>query len=499
VTLLQADMRRKEEKRHAKRLANRKSAYTSRARKKALIEEMTRDNARLRRQAMILSYLPDPVVAIRADGVITFCSMQVERVLRHDAIGLIGANIEDIIVPSSHESIRGLIRDLVMAEQRAALSEASVEDGEEEEEIGANNREVDGGRGQGRGANDSSDRENNSASTTAAHEVSEHDSSEQFSSPPLLEVNVNAGQSSADVAAGEDVSDSSGDPPGKKSSSQQKQQQQVNKDSSETSSLTHKNSSFSGVGGESCEDGAIDATLPRLAASLAMKGKTGSSLSTGSSSSDNDKKLKKQDNAASTECDDSTSSENKANANLLKNVEMCKLNKDKEDDEQVRFSYKDDVMGAFVTANNADAKLSSLMHHPRNEEVSGSVAENGGVDNIRTLVGSKEQVQDDNGKPEEQSSSADSSSVGKTKKRGGGNSSEDSGYRESNESPEESNEYPEDSSSSLDESSDRSSAKKKREFAFELFSLLAVRVAHVHLCNFQEGEHAPSLQLATFA
>ena len=498
VALLHADMRRKEEKRHAKRLANRKSAYTSRARKKALIEEMTRDNARLRRQAMILSYLPDPVVAIRANGTITFCSMQVERVLRHDASGLIGANIEDIIVPSSRESIRGLIRDLILAEQRAALSDpsSSIEDGDDEEEIGGeNNRRMEEGRQGGRGMannnnNDGSDRENNSASTTAAHEVSEPgDSSEQSSFPPLLEVNVNAGQASADVAAGEDVSDSSGDPPGKKSSpscmqkqqqlQQKRQQVNNNNNSSEMSSLTHKNSSLSGVGGESGGDGATGSvTMPRQPASLAMKVKTGSSLSTGSSSSDNngkDSSKKNQENAPSTECDDSTSSENKANANLLKNVEMCKLKMDKEDDEQVRFSYKDDVMGAFVTANNADAKLSSLMHHPRKEHggVSSSIiAANGGVggvdNNNRTLlVNPKEQdhqVQDVGEKREEQSSSADSSSVGKTKKRGsGGNSSEDSGYRESNESPEESNEYPEDSSSSLGESSDRSSAKKKRE------------------------------------
>lgn len=510
VALLHADMRRKEEKRHAKRLANRKSAYTSRARKKALIEEMTRDNARLRRQAMILSYLPDPVVAIRADGTITFCSMQVERVLRYDVSGLIGANIEDIIVPSSRESIRGLIRDLIMAEQRAALSEFSVEDGDEEEDIGENNRVVEDQEGRGRGgeggndrvSNDGNDRENNSASTTGVptHQVSEHYSSEQSSFPPLLEVNVNAGQTSAEVAAGEDVSDSSGDPPGKKSSSQQKQQQeQANNNSSEMSSLTHKNSSLCGAGGESGEDGTT-AALPRQE----------SSLSTGSSSSDNDKNSKKQSNSPLTECDDSTSSENKANANLLKNVELCKLNKDKEDDEQVRFSYKDDVMGAFVTANNADAKLSSLMHHPKEDENSGSVAMNGRVDKNTTLMNSQkqEQLQNDSGKREEQSSSsADSSSVSKRKKRGGGNSSEDSGYRESNESPEESNEYPEDSSSSLGESSDRSSAKKKREFRL---SATFVSFSPLHLANtisillsvcwcLQEGGQVPSLQLATCA
>ena len=52
VALLLADAQRKEKKRNAKRVANRKSASTSRARKKALVEEMTKINARLKRQAL---------------------------------------------------------------------------------------------------------------------------------------------------------------------------------------------------------------------------------------------------------------------------------------------------------------------------------------------------------------------------------------------------------------------------------------------------------------
>ena len=80
LNLLLADARRKEEKRTAKRVANRKSACTSRARKKALVEEMTRTNAKLKRQALILSLLPDLVVAITVDGEITFCSAQVSYI-----------------------------------------------------------------------------------------------------------------------------------------------------------------------------------------------------------------------------------------------------------------------------------------------------------------------------------------------------------------------------------------------------------------------------------
>lgn len=77
VAILLAEARKKEEKRTAKRAANRKSACSSRARKKALVEEMTKANAWLRRQAMILALLPDLVIAITVDGKITFCSAQV--------------------------------------------------------------------------------------------------------------------------------------------------------------------------------------------------------------------------------------------------------------------------------------------------------------------------------------------------------------------------------------------------------------------------------------
>lgn len=429
VALLIADTRRKEEKRHAKRLANRKSACTSRARKKALIEEMTKANALLRRQALILSYLPDPVIAISTDGVITFCSMQVERVLRHDVTGLVGANIEDIIVPSSRENIRHLIRDLVIAEQRALSS--SVEDGENNEE---------GGSHQNVGGSEGSLRENNGA---VPHEVS--DQSEQ-SVPPLLEVKVKAGQTSTEVAAGEDVSDSSGDRlPGSKNGH----------GSTELSSLTReKNSSFGNTDSNGSEgDQAQPGGPPTKKVKIC----------------DTNKPVGKKSPLTTTTEDDSTSSENKANAKLAKNVEMCKLNIDKnEASEQVRFLHKDDVMGASVTANNADAKLSSLMHHPSmKEKAAGSNSSSdanqppAGEEQVASIrrkhaMGSKLP----NGKQEVHSSSSSSAN----KKKRSGDSSEDSGYRESNESPEDEDtgsRSMEDSSMSGG-SSDRSSSKKKR-------------------------------------
>lgn len=191
VALLHADACRKEEKRQAKRVANRRSASTSRARKKLLIEELTRDNARLRRQALILSYLPDPVVAISPKGTIVFCSMQVEKVLKHSVKDLVGANIEDIMVPSPKESMRRLILDLVIAEQSALTSS----------EEGGNNQAKNG-------SSDSGDQ-------IVAHEVSKNSSDQYF---PLKDVNVKAVQTSDEVTTGEDISDSSNDSSGKSKS-----------------------------------------------------------------------------------------------------------------------------------------------------------------------------------------------------------------------------------------------------------------------------------------
>jgi len=126
IAMLLADARRKEEKRKAKRVANRKSACTSRARKKALVEEMTRTNARLKRQALILALLPDLVIAITIEGEITFCSAQVERVLRHKISDMIGADLSDLLIPASRAALKSLIGELAAAERAAAGSSPAV-------------------------------------------------------------------------------------------------------------------------------------------------------------------------------------------------------------------------------------------------------------------------------------------------------------------------------------------------------------------------------------
>ena len=126
VSLLLAEARRREEKRTAKRVANRKSACTSRAHKHALVEEMTKANARLRRQAMILALLPDLVIVMKVDGEISFCSAQVEKVLQHEVDDLVGANIDQILLPSSRSMLKQLTGQLVTEEQAANENDRKV-------------------------------------------------------------------------------------------------------------------------------------------------------------------------------------------------------------------------------------------------------------------------------------------------------------------------------------------------------------------------------------
>ncbi|KAG7364527.1 bZIP tanscription factor [Nitzschia inconspicua] len=126
VSLLLSEAQRKEKKKNAKRVANRKSASTSRARKKALVEEMTQTNARLKRQALILSLLPDLVITTTPEGEITFCSAQVERILQYKAETLLGANLSELLVPSSREALKCLMEELTHPGKAKAARASAV-------------------------------------------------------------------------------------------------------------------------------------------------------------------------------------------------------------------------------------------------------------------------------------------------------------------------------------------------------------------------------------
>lgn len=413
VAVLLAEARRREEKRFAKRIANRKSASTSRARKKALVEEMTRTNARLRRQALILALLPDLVVAITVDGVITFCSAQVERVLRHKisgSSGLVGARLSDILVPQSRDALQRLIGELIAAEK--AVSGSAVNGAVEAGAV----LEADGAMAEMEGVGPKAGAVGGAAAVVAApppavvvggggssglSSCAAVISSEQ--SFPLSVVKV---KSHHNTTNGEDVSDSSANNNGGGGG---------NGSAKTTSSVTNHSLSRSttnlsfGNQGSSCEEedppekpsGAASEAAAAVAPKEGKSGKAESVRSdravatvtaphrhsTGGSGGVSNPGSKPSSapagvarsppasasvavtatqNTNPSSGDDSSSSSNlrKASEALNRNVRWHNekmLGKIKGQGCPV---HTDDVTGASVTANNAEAKLSSLQHHP---------------------------------------------------------------------------------------------------------------------------------------
>ena len=325
VAVLLAGARRKDAKKTAKRLANRKSASSSRARKKALVQEMTELNARLKRQAQILALLPDLVITINVDGVITFCSAQVERVLHHQIEDIVGARLADLLVPASRDKLNRLVAQLVVSEQMATLGVAAnirtggaIESGNDTEQQlsgGASNNES---NGVAMGAENSSE----------VAVVSEP-------SFPLSVVKVKAKEGALDE---NDNSDNSASIPGSKG----------------PSSLTQDTGS---------------ASIPRSPTASSLGNCGSDEVKNTEKANAGKKNLPSSDISNSSSLSTTAKKVQKANQNLEKNVRAH----NKKMKKKGSGSYRDDVTGADVTANNASARLSSLQHRPESssEEDSG--------------------------------------------------------------------------------------------------------------------------------
>lgn len=372
VALLLADAQRKEKKKTAKRAANRKSASTSRARKKALVEEMTRTNARLKRQALILALLPDLVIATTLEGEITI-SGKPERSRQ-----------------SQPPQGRGTKRR--HSDQKDNGNAAEIKNNENSGKGNSNKS----GRGSSRASG------GNSGETSGAAVVSEQ------SFPPSV-VNVESkrsassnGKGDTSEAAANNVNVNSDNSTSNNSGSGSKQQ---------VSSLSNATGlSRSPTESQSEDDGA-----------------QGASHDTSQGSKDKDNAKGKQHSSSD---DSSLSSDaknmSKANDNLDRNVRwhnqrmMEDNQKAKSDD-----GPKDDVTGASVTANNASARLSSLQHVPevstkKEEKAPGRYENNGDQssssdDSLLAGVEEKKKVEnasDDSGYRESNDSREESSCSG---------------------------------------------------------------------------------------
>jgi hypothetical protein len=316
LALLVADARRREEKKTAKRVANRKSASTSRARKKALVQEMTNLNARLRRQALILSLLPDLVIVTNADGVINFCSEQVERVLRHESNVMVGSALKDLLVPSSREKMSKLIKDLTHTDAEGNVLVVGVD-------VAVDNDDDNGGEGK----HPKKEKRQQVSVETCTEETIARKKSKP-SGVPLSVVNVDAGCLVAKGTTPPDETDNS----------------DASRDSNKQASSSLTGSTRSPHPCDSDDNKKSKEESKTEAAKSSDKESAGSDDNSNASSLSND--------------GDAARKLQTANANLERNVRWH--NKNMKGGGGSDAGFKDDVIGATVTANNASARLSSL-------------------------------------------------------------------------------------------------------------------------------------------
>jgi len=315
VSILRSEAERKIKKKNDKRVANRKSASNSRARKKALVEEMTKTNARLKKQAMILALLPDLVITTTVEGEITFCSAQADRILQYQSDDLLGKKLYDLLVPSSRTALKSLIEELVHPGKAKVARASVVAQAHRGTKLTIMNQRND--------TNKNTEENINGNSNASARDSSR------------------SGGNSTDDASGAVAIVSEQSFPLSVVEVESKQQSQQLNQGMGAESSENLDSSTSNGGGSSEDDGAATS-----------EGK------------------KKESNKTPARNDDYSplSSETKnlrANNNLDRNVRwhnqrMLEGNNKSETD----YGPKDDVTGASVTANNASARLSSLEHCP---------------------------------------------------------------------------------------------------------------------------------------
>jgi len=338
LVVLLADTKRREEKKNAKRIANRRSASTSRARKKALVKEMTELNARLRRQALILALLPDLVIVIDVEGVITFCSAQVERALHYKPDDLAGSQLADLLMPSSRLKLKALISEL-NGDSEGASKKVSVA---APTPVRVTSKKVSGKYPAAAPCGERPEVTDDSAAKVMAN--AENAATEAAA---IVQSSTSAGSKAAPVAADPSfpLSVVKVDSTGTKPTADENSDTSGSRDSKQLSSLTNSASLTRSPTASSLGNSGSDDNAKKRAASgtdaAAGKELLSSDTSNTSTLSADAKKLQK------------------ANANLERNVrwhnKKLKGKHPIEEDE-----YTDDVIGAAVTANNATARLSSL-------------------------------------------------------------------------------------------------------------------------------------------
>lgn len=158
-----------------------------------MIELMAQTNLRLKRESIVLSFLPDPVIAINVDGQISFANRQTERVLKYKVEELVGANIITFVDRDSRKQLHRMIKDLVCAEEQAVMAVTEEVTGSEGES--SEKRTTDDERN---GGKSSSSEPNNSGSNTLSRSANQTMTGQNSL---LLEVKLHPGKDNSNSLA----------------------------------------------------------------------------------------------------------------------------------------------------------------------------------------------------------------------------------------------------------------------------------------------------------
>ncbi|CAM9890373.1 unnamed protein product [Choristocarpus tenellus] len=124
VRSLVEQQQQEEKRKMEKREANRKAAHSSRARKRELIQTMAKANEEMRRRTLILSLLPDMILAVGRDGVVTYASENCKQFLKYSSQEVEGKSIFDLVAEGSHDHLRELLEESLGAMSKEAIASA---------------------------------------------------------------------------------------------------------------------------------------------------------------------------------------------------------------------------------------------------------------------------------------------------------------------------------------------------------------------------------------
>jgi PAS domain S-box-containing protein len=119
-----------EDKKQAKRAANRMSAHLSRKRKKLLIEDLKDENVELRRKEQILRSIPDLIVVFDSSGCITFISHSVTRFMNYTAEELEDTSFWDRLTEESVRLIKSAFMDALAVKRHCDEDSTPLANGE---------------------------------------------------------------------------------------------------------------------------------------------------------------------------------------------------------------------------------------------------------------------------------------------------------------------------------------------------------------------------------